>query len=1317
MVPIGKTNKSDSEPAAPWFPRSLTRWLVLFCLTLWLSAEPTSAQTGTAAAFNWTTLAGNTLSGSSDGPGPSARFGQLGGIAMDASSNAYVVDEGNFTVRRISAAGIVTTLAGQVGDRYFQDGVNYSARFYSPTNIAVDLAGNLYVSDNYSIRQISPAGTNWVVNTIAGQEGTTGYRDQTNLSARFSGPGQFAVASDGTIYVADGAIRKVSLVGSNWITGTVANPQGYTIIQNFTGPNLTNFVAVYSGNANGLDLAGPATMYVCDQTGKTISQFTLRGTNWTGVTIAGLAGASGTTDGLGTNARFLGPTALTADNFGNVFVADGGQTVRELSPVGTNWMVTTVAGSGIATGSSNGVGTNALFANLRGVAANNAGNLLVTDAGGNNEIREVTSAGVVSTVAGSYVVPAGGSADGVGASAQFNEPAGVAVDSTGNVYVSDYANNEVRMITPAGVVSTLAGLATVAGTNDGAGNLARFNQPDGIGVGLSGKVFVVDTGSDTIRMITPAALVTTIAGTPNKTGSMDGAGTNALFSSPTDLAVSKTLGVFVADPGNSSIRLLTGGGSNWTVTTAAVVAGSPYAITLAPDNSLYVGGNNLIQHLVQVGGVWVITNAINNVETAYRHIAVDGSGNIYVPAISSHEVFQFAPVGTNWVLTIIGGSDAAPYNLGGNNDGAGTAAGFQIPYGVALDPTGNLYVSDFINNNVRVGVFALYSPSQPLAFTPPVMTGALQVTLQPPQAGGLWRFPWETDWRANGSTAANLPAGNYSIEFLDVPGWLTLPIQQVQVTTGATASITNTYLATIASVDTNSSPGSLSVYLGPTPPVGAGWRFLGTTAPFLASGYSTNLLPGTYIIEFAVVSGRVTPPSQAVSVLPGLPSSLSVDYLLATAPPAGVTVPSAVPANQITNQSAYPFGFNGQLQTDLGYGSGVAASTNVVLTAAHLVFNDQTLAYVGSAYWFFQQAPSGADPLPQTARGWYVLSGYAAQRSNDLQSGYSPDESTPPSRNLDVAALYFSQAVAGGASGGYLPSETVPNPWLSGTSLKMLVGYPVDGSQYGVSGIVPGQMYQTTPQPYALSLDLDPVSGQQEVYTASWFLSYPGNSGGPLYVQFNGTYYPAAVYLGTLFSGTQPYASVVRAIDSNVVTLITQASTLGDSGTNNSGGGVITIIPSLAVSGKNPGYLVLQLGPPGAVQAGAAWELAGQPASDYSTQNPSVQEIATTNALQLQFKTIPGWIVPSNRAVTVLPGPPTTNFANYTVTNPLLSFIPTFGLGLSGTANSTYQIQTKSSLSPGPWTPFSTTTITNAAFTPITNSPPPGFYRGLWLNY
>lgn len=858
-----------------------------------------------------------------------------------------------------------------------------------------------------------------------------------------------------------------------------------------------------------------------------------------------------------------------------------------------------------------------------------------------------------------------------------------------------------------------------AGSADGLGSNARFNLPEAVAVDQVGNVFVVD-GNNTIRKITPAAVVTTIAGMAGVTGNVDGAGNVARFSGTFDVAVDHTGNLFVTDSGNATIRKLTQTGTNWMVSTIAAVGGYPSGLALAPDGSLfvlnYLASTSVIQHIVPVGTNWVVNNT-NQGNSCFNHIAVDGAGHLNSGNPCSHIVQQVVLAGTNGTVSIIGGSIGTfPYFFGGNADGAGTDARFQNPYGVATDSAGNLYVTDVGNNNIRKGVFTSYTPSLSAAYTPKPMSAALRATLVPPEANGQWRFPWEFGWHNSGDTVTNLVEGNYEIEFRNLPGWLAIPIQPVQVTSGGTTIITNVYYLTISASDPNSTPGSLTVFLGPTPPGGAGWRFLGGNGPFFNTGYSTNLLPGTYLVEFAPVSGRITPQSQTVLVHPGLPSFLSVNYLLAATPPANVYLPFPVPTNQINDETTFPFGFNGQLQSDNGYGSGVAVAANVVLTAAHLVFNDQTLAYVSHAYWFFRREAGVAEPLPQAARGWYVLSGYAAQRTNDLQSGYSPDQSTPPSRNVDVAALYFPLPVAGGGYGGYLPSDTVPNSWLTGNALKMLTGYPVDGSQFGNASIMPGTMYQTEPQTYPLAIAADPVPGQQEVYVAPWFLSYPGNSGGPLYVQFNGYYYPAAVYLGTLFSGSQPYASVVRAIDSSVVNMITLAQTLGDSGTNNTGGGVITIIPSQDINVSHPGYVQFQLAPPAAVQAGAGWRLQGD--ATYSNITNFTRAVTSTNAFMVEFKPVSGWNLPTNQSVVVVSGVLLTNLAFYTVTNPIMQLNSILGLGITGTTGTSYRIEYRTNLSFAQWLPLKTNTLGSGLNIllpwPPTNGPA-AFYRAVWL--
>jgi len=186
----------------------------------------------------------------------------------------------------------------------------------------------------------------------------------------------------------------------------------------------------------------------------------------------------------------------------------------------------------------------------------------------NSTIRKITSAGVVTTFAGTAGVF--GSADGTGAAASFNYPFGIAVDASGNVYVADQNNSAIRKITSAGVVTTFAGTAGVSGSADGTGTAASFNYPLGIAVDASGNVYVADQNNSTIRKITSAGVVTTFAGTAGVSGSADGTGAAASFYYPTGIAVDASGNVYVADTYNSTIRKITSAG---VVTTFAGTAG------------------------------------------------------------------------------------------------------------------------------------------------------------------------------------------------------------------------------------------------------------------------------------------------------------------------------------------------------------------------------------------------------------------------------------------------------------------------------------------------------------------------------------------------------------------------------------------------------------------------------------------------------------------------------------------------------------------------------------------------------------------------
>ncbi len=503
-----------------------------------------------------TTLAGLAGSpGNADGTGSAARFYWPQGVAADSTGNVYVADTRNHTIRNVTLAGVVTTLAGQAGWAGSADGTGSAAQFNGPSGVAVDSAGNVYVADcaNNTIRKVTPGG---VATTLAGLAGSPGSADGTASAARFYEPSGVAVDNAGSVYVADiynYAIRKVTPGG---VVTTLAGLAG--------GPGSADGTAsaarFYQPSGVAVDSAG--NVYVADTDNFTIRKVTPGGVV---TTLAGLARNLGSADGAASTARFNSPNGVAVDGAGNVYVADcGNDTIRKVTPGG---VVTTLAGLAGNSGSADGTGSAARFCFPFGVAVDSAGNVYVADYG-NNTIRKVTPGGVVTTLAG--LAGSQGSADGTGSAARFYMPYGVAVDSAGNVYVADYGNNTIRKVTPGGVVTTLAGLAGSPGSADGTGSAAQFYYPGGVAVDSAGNVYVADSGNSTIRKVTPGGAVTTLAGLAGTTGRADGTGSAAQFSHPSGVAVDSAGNVYVADPQNVTIRKMTPGGA---VTTLAGLAG------------------------------------------------------------------------------------------------------------------------------------------------------------------------------------------------------------------------------------------------------------------------------------------------------------------------------------------------------------------------------------------------------------------------------------------------------------------------------------------------------------------------------------------------------------------------------------------------------------------------------------------------------------------------------------------------------------------------------------------------------------------------
>jgi hypothetical protein len=295
-----------------------------------------------------------------------------------------------------------------------------------------------------------------------------------------------------------------------------------------------------SPQAVAFDAAGNG--YVADTFNHTIRKITSAGVV---STLAGLSGTAGSADGAGVDARFDTPRGLVVDAAGNVYVADTfNGAIRKITPAG---VVSTLTSS---------------LSSPHGIALDAAGNLYTADLSVST-IRKITPAGVVSTLAG--LAGNVGSADGNGSAARFRSPSNVAVDAAGNVYVTDTINYTIRKITPAGDVTTIAGLAGSFGSADGNGSAARFRAPKGIGVDAAGNVWVADTDNHTIRRITPAGDVTTVAGLAGSAGIADGTGSVARFNEPIGLAFDSLGNAFVADSKNNALRKVTPAGVVTTV--------------------------------------------------------------------------------------------------------------------------------------------------------------------------------------------------------------------------------------------------------------------------------------------------------------------------------------------------------------------------------------------------------------------------------------------------------------------------------------------------------------------------------------------------------------------------------------------------------------------------------------------------------------------------------------------------------------------------------------------------------------------------------
>jgi uncharacterized protein (TIGR03437 family) len=596
------------------------------------------------AAGTLTRIAGNARAGFS-GDGGTATSAQLNdprGIAMDATGNLFIADSLNGRIRRVSPRGIITTVAGG-GTSFPTTGTPaVKANLGSVGGVATDSAGNLFISASALVR-VSKDG---LITRLA-----------EDCCARTG----LATDAAGNLFVADGFNRRVRKVAPNGMISTVA---GTGALGNSGDGGPATSAQLVTPNSVAVDAAG--NLFITDV--NSVRKVSPGGI----ITTVTQAFSSYRGDrGLAIRSGAFSPVGAAADSAGNLFLADrdinrDSNRILVVSPDGA---INTAAGNGALSYSGDGgPATEAQWDSPAGVAVDAAGNLLIADLG-NNRVRKISPDRTVTALAGNG--QAGDSGDGGQATdAQLLRPASVAVDLLGNVFIADAQNNRVRKVSPGGIVTTLAGNGTSGYSGDGgAATSARLNEPSGVAVDASGNVFISDTANLRIRKVTPAGVITTVAGRGpggfSSTGD-GGAATDAYLYGPRGIYLDTAGNLFIAD--KSRVRKISPGG---------------LITTVAGTQPFGVAGDGGPATSVELGTV--------------PSVAGDASGNLYILDAGRQRVYRVAPGGT--ITTIAGGS-----GIGYSGDGGpATTALVQLSSlsGLALDSQGTIYIADSGNNAVR----------------------------------------------------------------------------------------------------------------------------------------------------------------------------------------------------------------------------------------------------------------------------------------------------------------------------------------------------------------------------------------------------------------------------------------------------------------------------------------------------------------------------------------------------------------------------------------------------------------------------------------
>ncbi|OGU12706.1 MAG: hypothetical protein A2075_16850 [Geobacteraceae bacterium GWC2_58_44] len=640
-----------------------------------------------------TTVAGNGTQGFS-GDNSAATDASLNnpyGVAVDSEGNLYIAETGNYRIRKVTAGtGIITTVAGNgiQGDPG-GTGVATATSLNNPRSVAVDSAGNLYIAEytKHVVRKV--AIETGIITTVAGS-GAPGYSGDNGpaTGASLDYPSGLAVDSAGNLYISDlenNRIRKVD-AGTGIITTVAGNlARGYS---GDNGPATGASLSYPSGVA--VDSSG--NLYISDSNNDRLRKVTAG----TGIITTLAGNGKWGDNGLATAAALSSPRGVAVDQTGNLYIADSelDPAIRKVDAV--TGIITTVAGNGTRGFSGDNVAATASGLNYPdGLAVDRAGNLYIADRS-NHRIRKVDAGtGIITTVAGNGTSGFSGD-NVAATEASLAYPHGVAVDSAGNLYIADTANYRIRKVTASsGIITTVAGNGTKQYSGDnGSATEASLSQPYGVAVDSGGNLYIADPTDNRIRKVTASTgVITTAAGNGRLSYSGDnGAAIAASLNRPWDIAVDSGGNLYIADYYNSRIRKVdagTGiittvaGSGSWGYSgdnIAATSASLYYAHNVAVDSAgnLYLADGNRIRKVIESiipvvtaspsGGSYISARAVtlSANEPATTYYTTDGSD----PTTSATR-HSFSTTGQ---LTITASTTLKYYAVDPNGNASGAAS-------------------------------------------------------------------------------------------------------------------------------------------------------------------------------------------------------------------------------------------------------------------------------------------------------------------------------------------------------------------------------------------------------------------------------------------------------------------------------------------------------------------------------------------------------------------------------------------------------------------------------------------------------------------